>query len=293
MEKKQFSHDGTQVPEDAITSPAQGSAVVRGFDRVTQAVRQATPAWIVNNGSRINFALKALADSMSIASSIRRGSEAPARLWANSITLASLIPGSLYQEKASSDAEDAAEAKLSPLAYVGRRLSYALNPRDHVVETVGVATILNGALTIASGAAQSSKRQLSWELVTGAFTMAAGGALTFLHDRQRAWQSWTAIFIGRTPFKVMQSEQAWNRGYTDRDIKPGDKYQGMNLAVQLFGNVFSTFYGGVKKLPDGSIVHLGRHRDQANHHDVPHTTLTTVRSHERALGELQSAMEVA
>ncbi len=241
------------------TAPAETkrSAAVGYFDGITDAVRRATPAWVVNNGSRINFAIKALADSMSIASSIRPGSRSNPRLFANLITLGTLIPGSLYKEKAPTEEDLAHERSLKPLDYVGLKIKNALNPRDHVVETVGLATILNGALTVASGVAQSSRKQLSWELATGAFTIAAGSALTFMQDRQRAWQSWTGIFLGRVPFKVAQSEQAWSRGYKDGDIKPGDKYQGMNLAVQLFGNVFSTFYGGVKKMPDGTIVHFG------------------------------------
>ena len=252
------------------------------FDRFVDQVRFATPAWIVNNGSRINFAIKALADSMSIASSLRPGSQSNPRLWANLITLATLVPGSIYQEKQISAEEEAAESRLSPLAYVGQRLKYALNPKDHVVEMVGVATILNGVLTIFSGVKQSSWKNPSWELMTGAFTMAAGSALTFMRDRQRAWQTWTGIFLGRMPFKALQSEQAWNRGYTDRGIRPGDKYQSANLGLQLFGNVFSTFYGGVKKLPDGRIVHLGANTSGAE--DIatarPTNQLEQVASHQ-------------
>jgi len=297
MEMKSFSQTGTDVPTDMDSATPPDHEVVRGFDRVTRAVREATPAWIVNNGTRINFALKALADSVSIASALRPGSGSPARLAANVITLGTLIPGTIYEEKPNSEAVDAAEQHMGTMDYIGHRLKYALNPRDHVVETVGAATMLNGMLSMVSGAMQSSKRQLSWELVTGALTVVAGGALTFMHDRQRAWQSWTGIFLGRTPFKLLQSEQAWNRGYTDRDIRPGDKYQGMNLAVQLAGNVFSTFYGGVKKLPDGSIVHLGAPGEQklaARYtNGEPQNTLTQVDSHQRAIAPAIPTMEVA
>lgn len=287
MEHQTHPTNGTTLPPVADAKSASQTGPVGAFDRFAERVREATPAWVVNNGSRINFAIKGLADSMSIASSVRRGSQAPARLAANLITLGSLIPGSIYQEKQITAEEASAEAQLNPLQYIGHRLKYALNPRDHVVETVGVATMLNGALTVASGLAQSSRRQWSWELLTGACTVAAGSALTFMRDRQRAWQTWTGIFIGRMPFKALQSEQAWNRGYTDRGIRPGDKYQGANLGLQLFGNVFSTFYGGVKKMPDGTIVHLGEGEQ------VPQAKLTHVAEHERAMPAPSSVKEVA
>lgn len=263
----------TETQQQPEPQPTQGA-----FDRFADRVRQATPAWIVNNGTRINFALKALADGTGILSSVRRGSESPARLIANSVTLATLIPGSIYSEKVPTQDEMAREKEMGLIPYMGHRIKSAFNPKEHVVEMVGLATMANGALTVLSGVNQSSRRQLSWELVTGAFTMMAGGALTFMQDRQRAWQSWTAIFLGRTPFKLMQSEQAYSRGYVDRNIRPGDKYQGLNLGIQLFGNVFSTFYAGVKKNPDGTITHLGAKEMAASAH--PQTQLTQVGEHE-------------
>ncbi len=257
-----------------------------GWDQMTDWIRQKTPAVIINNGSRINFGLKAIADSMGIASALgirftKQQTVKPIKSWprfaANVITSATLIPGILYKEKPVSEEEIENYKKLSPVGYVFQKVKDAFDPKHHIVEMVALATVFNGVLTSWAGLQQSnfhmvrafewkSWKNISMEFVTGAFTTIAGLTLGLIPNRERAWQISTGAFTWRIPFKGAQAYTALFKGYPNANppVPPGDWFQMSNFALQQAANVFGFFYAGIKKTEDGRIIHLGKDEENVD-----------------------------
>lgn len=241
------------------------------WDRLADKVRELTPAVIINNGSRINFGLKAVADSMGIASGLRKETKSYPRLFANIVTTSTLIPGLLYKEQPVSEKEIESYQKMSPLEYVWTKFKQAFDPKHHIVETVALATVFNGVFTAFSGIKQSafkgfspisftSWKNISMEVWTGMFTTVAGLILGLVPQRERAWQLSTAVFTWRIPFKGTQAYTALFKGYPNANppVPAGDPYQMINFLLQQTANIFGFFYTGVKKTEDGQIIRLGK-----------------------------------
>ncbi len=229
-------------------------------NRIAKA-RDASPAWLVNNGSRLCLALKFSADGFSIASAQRRGSKSPWRLKASLVTMGAEVLGMIFPEKDISDEKRASYLKMSPLKFFGTKTVEALNPRDYITETSGLALIVNGAFMALSGKAQSSPGNRSPEILQGLMTSAAGMLMTYWPDRERAWQLAHTTFIARSVPALKQVHKAYYVGNpaATPPVRPGDWYQGAKWVLNMGANFTGTLYGGVKKMPDGSILHIGKH----------------------------------
>jgi len=228
------------------------------FNGTLTWIRRYTPNFVVNSGSQFNFAFKAAADTMSIWSSVRKGSASPARLVASLTTLGSELLGMVYKEKRITEKQDQYYDSLSKPGYIVEKIKEGLNPKDHILETVGLATIANGIFTTVSGILQSSKKRTSWETFQGMMTVAAGLCMSFIRDRERAWQWSTAMFWTRAPVAGKQAWDAYYHGFPDKNVAAGDWQQAAKWGLNQTSNVFGFLYGGVKKLPDGTIVHIGK-----------------------------------
>lgn len=306
LEKKaSMTDEQHHSPDDVaaatpVPAPAQGdgrapSLVVNHrnpWDSLVAKVRDHTPAWVVNSASQFNLGLKGAADLMSIWSAVRKGSASPPRLIASGITLFSEGCGLFFKEKAPSDAKEREYQSMSLPQYAVAKTVEGFNPKDHILETNGLATILNGIFTTASGIRQSSKGHISMETWQGALTSLAGAFMVYMPERQRAWQISHTIFLSRLPFAASQSYTAYFHGYPDASppVAKGDWQQAAKLVLNQSSNVFAWFYGGVKKMDDGRIVLLGkdsteelpekmrmrdkRHGANAPAADVPVTTVS-------------------
>ncbi len=228
------------------------------FDRMIAQVRAATPAAVVNSGSQINLGLKASADVMSVWSSVRKGSASPNRLIASLITLASELCGVFFKEKAVSDEKQLEYKQMGLPQYIAAKTMEGFNPKDHILETNGLATIMNGIFMARSGMVQSVKGKVSWELLQGVMTTAAGLFMSYMPDRERAWQISHGIFLVRAPVAGKQAWDAYYTGVPEKGIAKGDWQQSAKWVLNQASNVVAELYGGVKKLPDGSIVKLGK-----------------------------------
>lgn len=234
------------------------------IDRLATKIREKSPDWLVNSGTQVNFAFKASADTMSIWSSIRRGSASSWRFAGSAVTLAAELLGTVYKEKRISEERQKAYDAMSLPKYIGAKTLESCNPKEHILETVGLATIVNGVCTAISGLTQSSKKKVSWEIAQGALTAVAGIIMNYMPDRERAWQLSTAIFWTRAPVAGKQAWEAYFHGYPDRGIIKGDWQQAAKWGLNQSSNLFGFFYGGVKKLPDGTIVHIGKKGDDTS-----------------------------
>lgn len=230
----------------------------RNFDSFVAKVREASPAWLVNNGSRISLAFKGLADGLSVWSSLRTGSKSLWRLGASATTLFSEVLGISFTEKGITEEQQQAYAKMSTWQYATTKIREAFNPKEHITETAGVALVANGLMMAMSGVSQSVKGRVSWEIAQGLMTSAAGALLTFIPDRERAWQWAHGTFIARSVPAATHAYNAYYTGVPEKNIAPGDWQQGAKWVSNQAANIVGTFYGGVKKLPNGSIVHIGK-----------------------------------
>ena len=235
--------------------------------------RDKTPASVINNGSRINFGLKAIADGMSIASALRPGSRSIPRLIANVPTFLTMFPGVYYKEEPVSKQDQAKYDKMGRLEYIGTKVKQAFDPKHHIVELVALATMWNGAFTTLSGVRQSTFKgvtlknwtgKVSSEIWQGLMTVVAGAILDFSKDREKAWQLSTSIFLWRIPFKAHQAYTAYYVGYPEKGAAPGDWKQFGNFALQQAANVFGLFFTGIKKTDDGKIIVLGKDEDNVD-----------------------------
>lgn len=182
----------------------------RGWNYVADKVRHVTPAIIVNESSRLSFASRAAADTLSLVSGMKFSS-AP-RTAASGISLSGLLLGLMFEEKPMSEEERAKIKDMPMLDYMGMRIKNGFDPRNHVTATVGLATIPNGILTAISGIAQSRKGNISMEVWQGLMTVGAGLSLNMIPDQERAWQVGTGIFLARIPFAYGQAKDAYNIG---------------------------------------------------------------------------------
>ena len=252
----------------------------RLWDGFVDKSREITPASVINNGSRVNFGLKAVADSMGIASALgvritkdksKQGVKSWPRFIANVITSSTLVPGVLYKEKPVDDDDIKRYQNMGTLEYVGTKIKQAFNPRDYVVETVSLATFLNGLFTSYAGIKQSnfsgihplhmkSWKNVSFEVVQGALTSIAGAALGLIPSRERAWQVSTAVFMWRIPVKYAQAHTALFKGYPNANppVPKGDPFQMINFGLQQTSNIFGMLFAGIKKTEDGQIIRLGK-----------------------------------
>ena len=244
-----------QPGESANSEASAPTAATKGF---VSWVRDKTPASLVNSGTEANFAFKASADGLSVWSSVRKGSASPARLVASSITLLTEILGIFYKEKEIQPEKQREYREMSWPKYVLVKTKEAFNPKDHILETVGLATIANGVFTTISGIAQSSKNHSSWEKIQGAMTVVAGMLMSYMPDREKAWQLSTIAFWTRAPAAYMQAKDAYFKGNPEKNIQKGDWQQAAKWVLNQTSNLFGFFYGGVKKMPDGSIIHIGK-----------------------------------
>ena len=259
-------HPSTDI---AVTTPAPEKAggcssldsvkkTKGGFDNFVAWIRDKSPDWVVNNGSRFNFGFKAMADVMSLWSSVRKGSSSPARLVASVVTLFTELLGIGCAEKKITEEKQKEYSEMSVFRYGVVKTKEAFNPREHILETVGLATIANGIFTVISGVNQSVKTRLSWEILQGALTAVAGLFMTYMPDRERAWQISTGVFWTRAPVAGKQAWNAYKIGVPEKNIASGDWQQGAKWMLNQTSNLFGVVFGGVKKLPDGSIIHIGK-----------------------------------
>ena len=227
-----------------------------GFDGFVERVRRVTPAFIVNNSSQLNLGSRAIADAMSMWSGLRKGSQSYPRFIAGGVALFAEILGVFYTEKEEDPALQARYQKASWPEYIWMKTRQAFDPKNHIMQTIGFTTVLNGVLTTVSGVNQSSRGKWSYESIQGAMTVLAGLVISYLPNRERAWQLASTIFFTRAPPSAMQAYQAYYHGYPDKNIAKGDWQQGAKFVLNQLANTIGVFYGGVKKLPDGTIVHI-------------------------------------
>lgn len=232
------------------------------FDKFVAVVRKRTPDGFVNRGSQFNFGLKATADIMSVWSSVRKGSASPARLTASLITLFTEVLGVFYKEKGIPEDQEQKYKKMNAGEYLLQKTKEGFNPKDHILETVGLATIGNGIFTTISGLNQSVKTRVSWEIFQGIMTTAAGLIMSYWPNRERAWQISTAIFWTRAPVAGKQAYNAYYHGVPEKGIAKGDWQQAAKWVLNQTSNLFGVFFGGVRKLPDGTIVRIGKDEDE-------------------------------
>ncbi|MEJ0009834.1 MAG: hypothetical protein WDN72_04495 [Alphaproteobacteria bacterium] len=289
---------------DADEAAPKRSGFNAWLDRNADGIRRATPAGIVNSGSQIKLGLQAGADTMSIWSAMRKGSSSPWRLVASVITLAGEGLGIVYKEKPYTVEERESYKRMSWPQYLGVKTLQAFHPKDHIGETVGLAFEFNGIFTALSGIAQSSKRSVSWEIFQGVMTTVAGACLSYMPNREKAWQLAIAAFWTRAPVSAQQSYVAYRYGYPDKNIAPGDWQQGAKWVLNQTSNLVGFVYGGIKKLPDNTIVRVAddeeqrelaeqrrRHRwrhsrdPKPPHEAVPATQVSQVVSEQRAAND--------
>lgn len=246
--------DGSTLTDKAAEAPKPR----RNFDTFIAKVRDGSPAWLVNNGSRISLAFKGIADGLSVWSSLRKGSQSLWRLAASATTLFSEVLGISFTEKGISEEQQRAYAEMSTWQYCVTKVREAFNPKQHITETAGVALVVNGGFMAMSGVSQSVKGRVSWEIAQGLMTSAAGAMLTFIPDRERAWQWAHGTFIARSVPAATHAYNAYYTGVPEKNIAPGDWQQAAKWVSNQLANLIGTAYGGVKKLPDNSIVHIGK-----------------------------------
>ena len=160
--------------------------------------------------------------------------------------------------------------------------------------------MINGALVFASGLLQSSHKRVSLEVVLGAMSAAAGAALTFMPDREKAWQLLTGLYIARIPVKERHTKYAQEGLY--KNTTPGDNWQRTSFTMSLLASVFGFFYSGVKKMPDGQIVHLGKDEHTVapaqleaytaqEHPEQPRSKVSEIVSRDAAMPELAAQQQ--
>lgn len=249
------------------------------FDYFVSWVRGITPESVVNRGSQFNFGFKASADIMSVWSSVRKGSASPARLVASLITLFTELLGVAYKEKGVLEEKQEEYKRMSLPSYIVEKTKEAFNPKDHILETVGLATIGNGIFTTISGFNQSVSKRISWEIFQGIMTTVAGIIMNYMPDRERAWQLSTAVFWTRAPVAGKQAYNAYFTGVPEKGIAKGDWQQGAKWVLNQTSNLFGVFYGGVRKLPDGTIVRIGKDEDDLTPQQILELKETSSRHH--------------
>lgn len=231
-------------------------SAVDSWDNLTDWVRSYSPASIVNNGTKITFGLRGAADAMSVYSGLQYSSKP--RAVASLISLSGLALGLVYEEDPISPEERESYKHMDTMHYIGKRLGNALDPAHHVTSTVGLLTIPNGVLMAISGYKQHRPGKTPWELYQGLMTIAAGSAMNFIPDQERAMQVAHAIFTIRSPFAFMQAKKAWYDGIPASATKPaipkGDIGQAGKFVLNQASNIPALFYAGVEKMPDGSIL---------------------------------------
>ena len=305
--------DETQIAvpsTDAPTKKPRGN-----FDSFIAKVRDATPAWLVNSGTQISLGFKACADGLSVWSSVRKGSSSPWRLTGSLITLGAEILGTKIPEKKITEEKQQEYTQMSKWQYFVTKTREAFNPKEHIAETSGLALIINGFCVAMSGLKQSSKNKKSWEILQGAMTSVAGIIMNYMPDRERAWQIAHTTFMIRSVPAALQARDAWKFGFPEASppVAKGDWQQGAKWVLNQIANLFGTFYGGVKKLPDGSIEHIGKKgeditaprqsrrmvasKDAPAHHPLPleqpKTQVGQVDRQEMVVEGLEKAAEVA
>jgi len=243
----------TQIGKPKKPEP-QGIAAhfVDRWDHLTDVVRNYSPASVVNHGTKIVFALRAIADGMSVYSGLQYSSKP--RAAASLISLGGLCLGLVFDEDPISPEERESYSRMGYSEYIPLRLKQAFDPVHHVTSTVGLATIPNGVLMAISGARQRVPGKTPWELYQGLMTIAAGASMNFIPDQERAMQTAAGIFTIRSPFAFMQATKAWKVGVPEKGVPAGDIGQMGKFVFNQASNIAGFFYAGVEKMPDGRIL---------------------------------------
>lgn len=230
------------------------------FDQFVAKVRDNSPAWLVNSGSQISLSFKGGADILSIWSSLRRGAYSPWRFAGSALTLFAEVLGAIIPEKKISEEKQEEYTHMSRWQYFKTKTREAFDPKNHIAETSGMALIVNGFCLAMAGLNQSSKKKISWEILQGMMTSAAGVIMNYMPDRERAWQVAHTTFMVRSIPAALQAQDAWKNGFphAKKPVPPGDWQQWGKWILNQIANIFGTLYGGVKKMPDGTIVHIGK-----------------------------------
>lgn len=276
MTKDEENLNQPKMASDVPTQEAQLSAFSQNLNAAADAVRIATPAIIVNNGSRINSTLKFFADGLSIKSSLRPkivlpGEKpplfgrisAPWRFAGSMVTFSAVGLGMIYKEKPTTEEEKAAYKEMSFRQYVSTKIRQGFDPKNHIAETIGLCTIPNGALLMMQGIKQSSKGRISKEVLQGAMTIAAGGALNFIPDREKAWQISNVIFMSRAPVAYVHAHEAYKHGFPAKGIPKGDWEQLGKWWANQCANIVGFLYGGVAKDENGNIVRVAKNKAES------------------------------
>ncbi len=148
--------------------------------------------------------------------------------------------------------------------YAGMRVGQALNPfgwAQHKREFTGLTMVGAGAFSVMNGLMTASggvKYTRNWaHSIGGAITAAAGSGLILAIDNEKGWDDWGKINLLRlfslpnsiaTKYQKKQDGRHW--------------YVGGVGAFQT-SNIVSYLYGGVEKLPDGTIVDKDAVRKEA------------------------------
>ncbi len=121
--------------------------------------------------------------------------------------------GTAYKEQPVTPEQRAELDSLSPTHYALRKISYAFDPKHHIVESNGLLTIANGSLLIPSYLHEGDKG-FYVDLIYAATNAVSGGAMLFAKDPKDAWQISSAVQLLGTPIqfysiaKLMESSSA-------------------------------------------------------------------------------------
>jgi hypothetical protein len=270
-----------------------GGQMIMSWDKIAEKIREVAPAWLVNHSTQLHSTMRNLADAASTASAFWDGQRNYNRLTANAISMAALIPGLFYEEKPQTREELDAYNKMGVFEYAATKVKEAFDPKHHIRETVGMATMGNGVFNSISGFLHSPKlRELKTlnpltyikhgnsEFISGLLTITAGALITFVKESDKAWQLSTAVFMGRIPAKWHQAHTEYFDGSDTksmikingkmvneigkdgrqvyRPIKPGNYWQYVSFGLQQFANILSSTMAGAHKDPvTGKIIHPG------------------------------------
>ncbi len=191
------------------------------------------PSWLARHSTQLVTGFQVVGASLLVISGIRQKVEQ--RTLSNVIEIGGAGLGALIPEKAQTKEEVARLDAMSWPKYALTRIGQALNPLHHIRQTVGLATIASGLLSIKAGFHANSRNFGEW--IYGLSLTSAGAALMFTLKDSAAWKRFGGIMALNTPFAAIRGYKAYQNSPADNK----DWHTGAGMASFLLANATSMF----------------------------------------------------
>lgn len=239
---------------DTAYSNTIDGAALRLVDAAAEGIRKATPAWIVNNSSRLTFGMQFTANAIGIwaADKWYNNKSLTTAAW---LGLGSSVMGVLFNEKPQTQEELDRYKEMNPLEYLGNRMVESVQFWKYPTRFVSFVQMATGIFQM-RGAWQKSGMAY---FTKGGLTTLGAAIINLVPDQERAWQLSSIPFGYRAFPSGINAWQEYKHGFPAKGVEKGNWAGLLKFGVNQLSQLTGTLYGGVNKDEFGNIYRKADH----------------------------------